>query len=63
MKVQLGDRLRMRPTIDTTLGNREEYFLPCTVVYINERHHWFQVEFETEHGYKFRESFPLEVDV
>lgn len=43
--IQIGDKLMRTPTIDCTYGT-EQGPQRCRVVYINQKHHFYRVQFE-----------------
>lgn len=58
--MQVGDRLRLTPTFDSTLGFGPDYGpRPCTVVYVHPEERFFVAEFASDLGIRWRETFYL----
>lgn len=59
--LKIGTKLKLIPHVLVDyLGRAINKPLPCEVVYINEAHRFFTVEFNPPTGGKFRESFKFE---
>ena len=56
--MRIGDRLRIKPTFDCEggMGDRKPAPTDCTVIFVNEAHALYVVEFD---GLRFRETFYL----
>jgi hypothetical protein len=44
---KVGDRLMRRPEMSRSIGISDIPPRPCVVDYVNERHLWYRVRFET----------------
>ena len=59
--LELGAKLNLTPTAAVDFyGKTLTKPLPCKVIYINQRHGFFTVEFAFPNGNKYKESFKLE---
>ena len=56
--MKIGDTVLASPTYYSNSGLERVIPQEAKVVYINEEHHYYTLEF-TVHGYKFRESFKM----
>ena len=54
----IGQKLMRKPTITGSFGEELREPHPCRVVYINEAHRYYVVEFDYN-GRKFREAFHM----
>lgn len=55
---QLGESLPLKISFSRVNPDEDSFqYLFGTVVYINQKHHWFTAEFENITGQTFRESF------
>ena len=60
--LEVGMKLRLIPTLHVDFYERRVTTpMPCEVVNVNHKHGFFRVEFALPNGYKFRESFKIEV--
>lgn len=57
--IQVGDKLRLRPTIYTSTFVGDGALMPCTVVAVNAKHRHYTVRFDFPLG-SFRETFKME---
>ena len=57
--MNVGDKLYLKPTMDSALMKGSSGPQPCWVVAVNEKHRHFTVEFEYPAG-KFREGYGME---
>lgn len=55
----IGQKLMLVPTIAGGFGDELRKPHPCRVVYINEAHRYYVVEFDY-FGRKFREGYPMD---
>lgn len=61
MLPRVGQKLLRKPTIHVRDIKENAGTIPCVVTYVNRKHLWYEVEFETLNGKKFRESYKLPV--
>lgn len=55
--MKIGDERIELPTVDSELMLRDRKPQKCVVVYIHPDYRFYVVEFTTERGYRFRETF------
>lgn len=59
--LEIGAELRLIPFVSVDYyGRAMPNPVPCKVVYINEQHKFYTVEFRFPNGYRCRESFKFE---
>ena len=56
--IQIGDKLMRTQTIDSNFGIKEQKPQRCRAVYINQKHHFYRVQFEngTHECYRMEED-------
>lgn len=58
--MKVGDERIELPTVDSELMLQDRQPRKCVVVFIHPQYRFYVVEFTTERGYRFRETFYFE---
>lgn len=55
--MNVGDKLRIQPTFDKDYSDERKHAMDCVVVYIHPEDRYYVVEFRSDLGIPWRETF------